>query len=45
VILLGVGLDLSMTDNMAIVIKGVFNETETLEDVWITSLGMMYYWE
>ena len=45
VIQLGVGVDLSMTDAMAIVIKGLFSETETLEDGWITSIGMMYYWE
>jgi len=45
VIRLGAGLDLSMTDNMVIVIKAVFNEAETLEDVWVSSVGMMYYWE
>lgn len=40
----GAGLDVSMTEDMVIVVDAVYTAPENLEDGWVLGLSMKYYW-
>lgn len=42
---LGGGCDFAMTDTMVIVLEGAYAEGDDLEDGWLGSVAMKYYWE
>lgn len=41
----GGGCDVAMTEDMAIALEAAWIEGEDIEDGWMASVGMKYYWE